>query len=83
LYRVDGARAAGLGVSGITEVGPDRVDVRAPTAGAHSLPVNWTRYWSVARGDACVSEGDDGETVIEALRPGPIELVITLGGDRC
>ena len=81
LYRVDGG--PGLAGSGVDSVGPDEVDLRADGAETDSIPVNWSRYWSVHRGDACVSEGDDGETLVEARSPGPIELRAELSGDRC
>jgi hypothetical protein len=81
LYRV--RDPTGLAESDVESVGPDRVDLRLDHASSESLPVNWSRYWSVTSGDACVSEGDDGETVVEAASPGPIELRATLSGDRC
>jgi hypothetical protein len=81
LYRVRGA--PGLAGSGVVSTGPDRVDLDLDHASSESLPVNWSRYWGVASGDACVREGDDGETVIEARSAGPVELRASLDGDRC
>jgi hypothetical protein len=83
LYRVAGSDAWDLGARGVVSTGADHVVVDLPSVGSESVPVNWTRYWDVAAGDACVSEGADGETVVEAREPGRIELVITPGGDRC
>jgi hypothetical protein len=81
LYRVDGG--PGLAGDGIDSVGPDEVDLSLDGARTETIPVNWSRYWSVNSGDACVSEGDDGETVVEARSPGPVELRASLDGDRC
>jgi hypothetical protein len=83
LYRVDGAQAWDLASRGIASLGPDRVTVEAARSGPLTLPVNWTRYWGVASGDACVEEGADGETVLEAGGPGTVELGVSAGGDRC
>ena len=82
LYRVDGDGPS-LAGSGIDSVGPDEVDLTVDRALTETVPVNWSRYWSVDRGDACVREGDDGETVVEARSPGPIELRASLSGDQC
>jgi hypothetical protein len=81
VYRVDGDD--GLAASGIKSVGPDRVDLDVDEAGAKTVPVNWSRYWRVDSGDACVSEGDDGETEVDARAAGPVVLRATLTGDRC
>jgi hypothetical protein len=81
VYRVqDGPGLAG---AGIDLIGPDRVDLSLDRAETESIPVNWSRYWRVASGDACVSEGPDGETAVEARAPGPIELRAGLSGGRC
>jgi hypothetical protein len=81
LYRVE--RASGLAQAGVEAVGPDEVVVDAHRAGEIRLPINWTRYWNVSRGDACASEGEEGETVLDARRPGPVELGVSLDGDHC
>jgi hypothetical protein len=82
LYRVDGAEAWDLAGRGVESVGPDRVAVEIPRSGSLTLPVNWMRYWE-AHGDACVEEGAEGETVLEARAPGTVELGVSPGGDRC
>jgi hypothetical protein len=81
LYRVD--LADGLARAGVESVGPDRVELTATRRGPISLPVNWTPYWSVTAGNACVSKGDDGEIDVDAESAGPIELRATIGGGRC
>jgi hypothetical protein len=81
VYRV--RDAPGLAGSGVVATGPDRVDLHLDHASSESLPVNWSRYWGVASGHACVSEGEDGQTVVEANAPGPIELRASVSGDRC
>jgi hypothetical protein len=81
LYRVDGG--PGLAGGGVDSLGPDEVDLSLDGARTETIPVNWSRYWSVNRGDACVSESDGGETVVEARSAGPIELRADISGDRC
>ncbi|MFL5870314.1 MAG: hypothetical protein ACJ75R_04480 [Solirubrobacterales bacterium] len=81
LYRVD--RPDGLAEAGIDFVGPDVARLTTRRPGELTLPLNWTRYWSVESGDACVSEGDDGLTALDVRRPGPVELRVKLGGDHC
>ena len=81
LYRVD--RAHGLARAGVEAVGPDEVAVDAHRAGEIALPINWTRYWNVGLGEACVSEGDEGETVLDVRRPGRVELGVSLRRDHC
>jgi hypothetical protein len=81
LYRVDGGPS--LAGDGVDSVGPDEVDLTLDRAQTETIPVNWSRYWRVEAGDACVSEGDDGETVVEARSPGPVEVRASLSGDRC
>lgn len=73
----------GLGASGITELAADRVVVEADEPGVRSLPVNWTRFWRVRDGDACVREGDDGMVELEVRAAGRVELETSLGGDSC
>jgi hypothetical protein len=81
LYRV--VAGDGLDAAGIDSVGPDRVTLSAREPGPVSLPVNWTTYWGVAHGDACVSEGDDDRTVVEVGAPGAVELRAQLGEGHC
>jgi hypothetical protein len=81
LYRVD--LAEGLAEAGVDSVGPDEATVTASHAGQISVPLNWTRYWNVASGDACVSEGDDGQTVLDARRPGAVRLTVSPTPDHC
>ena len=81
LYAVMGA--GGLLASGIEKLGVDRIEVDAAEAGARTLPVNWTRFWRVDAGAACVRESADGLLELDVAEPGPIEIAATVGGDAC
>ena len=78
LYRVDGAiprrRRA---------VGPDWFEVDAREPGEHPVGIEFTRWWRVVEGDACVEEGEDGETVVDAIAPGRIRVEARLSGGSC
>lgn len=81
LYRVAGSGGWGLEGLGVRAVGPASFSVD-PSAGPTSI--RWTPLWSVTAGAGCVSEGDDGETVVRA-RPasGPLTVEAKIGGDSC
>jgi hypothetical protein len=81
LYRVVDGR--GLSGSGIEELGVDRIAVDATETGSRTLPVNWTRFWHVDEGAACVRESDDGRIELDVREPGRIEIAASIGGDVC
>ena len=78
LYRVDGAVPVGA-----SAVGPDWFEVDARQPGEHPVGIEFTRWWRVVEGDACVEEGEDGETVVEARAPGRIRVEARLSGGSC
>ncbi|HEX2128633.1 MAG TPA: hypothetical protein VHF58_05400 [Solirubrobacterales bacterium] len=80
LYRVAGA---GISASGIDGLAVDRIVLDRPEPGTRTLPVNWTRYWGVEAGTACVRESDDGRIELEVRGPGRVEIATRLGGDSC
>jgi hypothetical protein len=82
LYRVEGSQGFGLQGLGVEAAGPDGFTLDAPAAGRYPTSVNWSRYWRVTDGDACVEE-DDGKTVVEVAAPGTIEVGLGLSGGRC
>jgi hypothetical protein len=78
LYRVDGAVPVGAAA-----VGPDSFEVDARQPGEHPVGIEFTRWWRVVEGDACVEEGEDGETVVEVRAPGRIRVEARLSGGSC
>jgi hypothetical protein len=81
LYRVRGG--GGLAKAGVRLEGPGGFTIDRPRAGAEALPLNWNRYWSIADGVACLREGDDGETVVEARGRAPVAVETRIGGSSC
>ena len=81
LFRVEPQN--GLRNAGIEELGVDRIVVEAPEAGTRTLPVNWTRFWRVEQGSACVRESGDERLELEVREPGRIEIAASVGGDSC
>ena len=77
------ASEGGLPESGIDELGVDRVVLDRPGLGTRTLPINWTRFWRVEEGAACVREAGDGRLDLDVLEPGRIELAVGLAGDSC
>jgi hypothetical protein len=81
LYSV--TSADGLPESGIDELGVDRVVLDGPGLGTRTLPVNWTRWWRVEEGSACLRESEDGRLEVDVLDFGRVEIAASLGGDSC
>ncbi len=83
LYRVRGssglvARAGEFpGPAGrrdrLTAVGPAAFTLSARDSGPFLVRVHWTPYWTVTRGDACVSSDGDW-TAVNVRRPGIVEV---------
>jgi hypothetical protein len=68
---------------GVSALGYDWFEVSARRAGPTTVRIRHTPYWTVTRGDACVYEGDDGWTVIDAKAPGTIRVEARLFGEEC
>ncbi|HLM32346.1 MAG TPA: hypothetical protein VK326_11860, partial [Solirubrobacterales bacterium] len=81
LYRVRGG--GGLEATGVRLEAMGSFRIARPRAGAEALPLNWNRYWSVAEGMACLREGEDGETVVEARGRAPVAVETRIGGSSC
>jgi hypothetical protein len=83
LYRVEGAQEWGLGALGVEDGGPDGFAVHAGEPGTYPTSINWSHYWSVTAGDACLVD-DDGKTVVESHAPDQrIEVGLGLSGSEC
>jgi hypothetical protein len=83
LWQVDGTPGLVNGTGHVTRLGPDAVTLTTSGPGPLTLRVRWTRYWSVASGNACIKAGPGGWTTVSARGPGAVELHTTfdpLGG---
>ena len=78
LFRVEMPAAVGAAA-----VGTDWFEIDARRPGDHRLAIEFTPWWRVVEGSACVREADDGSTVVEAAAPGRVRVEARLGGDSC
>jgi hypothetical protein len=78
LYRVDRRSPTGTAAAGTDwfEIDPSRT-------GEYRVGIEYTRWWRMVEGSGCVSEAEDGATVVEARAPGPIRVEARLDGDSC
>ena len=85
LYRVDDADSTGLSALGVSAIEIGGFTVEAPRPGVHPSSIEWSPYWSVTGGDACVVELDDGTTAVETVKANQVVTVEQrmLGGDDC
>ncbi|HEY8000452.1 MAG: hypothetical protein ACHQJ5_07455 [Vicinamibacteria bacterium] len=83
LYRVDGARAWGLEGLDVTVQGPEAFTVDAGELGPYPTSINWSRYWRVTEGNACVVDDDGKTTVVSKALQQRIEVGVGLIGDSC
>jgi hypothetical protein len=58
----------------LVALGHDSATLQARGAGGFLLRVHFTRFWTVARGQACVEPAPGGWTAIEARAPGTVQL---------
>jgi len=59
----------------LTALGHDSFTLRFATAGRALVRLHFTRYWTVARGHACVASAPGGWTSVSATRPGAVRVV--------
>jgi hypothetical protein len=74
VFRVAGATPLASGPGRLTELGHDTFALQAARAGTFLVREHFSRYWTVAAGDACVARGPEGFTTVRARAPGRIEL---------
>jgi hypothetical protein len=85
--------ASGAGAR-VTAAGSDALTLSVDRPGTVRLRVNWTPYWTVAAGDACVAPlavpGGEDQTELRVSAPGEVRLVTSLSlgpigssGPRC
>ncbi len=81
LWRVRGAAplVSGDAHATLVDLGISSFRLHAPRAGESVVRVHWTRFWSVASGDACVWPTSDGWTVVYSASPGDVLVTAQLG----
>jgi hypothetical protein len=83
LYRVSDPLPPVSDGGSVTSLGPDRFEIDVPRAGRYRVAIEFTGLWSVDGGEACVAEGEEGLTEVEASRAGLITIEARLGGGSC
>jgi hypothetical protein len=68
----------GPGRARVETIEHERVVARFARAGTYHLRVRHTPYWSVATGDACVEQREDGTTAVTVREPGRVELAFAV-----
>lgn len=68
----------GPGSTRVEALDHDRIVARFARAGTYHLRIRHTPYWSVATGDACVEQREDGTTAVTVRRPGRVELAFAV-----
>jgi hypothetical protein len=79
VYEVAGDPAIVSGPARLTVMAGDHVDLDATAAGTSVVRVRWAAHWTVVSGAARLAPAPGGWTTVQALRPGPIALRISLG----
>jgi hypothetical protein len=74
VYRLRGAAPLASGPGRLIALTPNSFSLAASRAGTFDVRVRWTRYWTVARGAACLRPGPDGFTRVAAKRPGRVRV---------
>jgi hypothetical protein len=64
----------GPGAATVTLLGPRTIRARIGRPGRYLLRVQFTPYWSIPRGSACVSEASSHLTELTVRKSGVLEL---------
>jgi hypothetical protein len=91
IYAVRGATPLASGPGVLSGLGYDWFTLRARAAGTFVVRVHYTRYWTLARGAACVSAAPGGWTAVRVGGPGTVSVAarfslgraLGLGSSRC
>lgn len=78
LWSVRGSPGLVSGPAALTGLAPDHVDLLAAAAGAVTVRIRYTSYWTLPPGAGCVAPDPAGWTVVQVARPGPIDLAADL-----
>jgi hypothetical protein len=74
IYAVRDATPLVSGPGALSALGHDSFTLRARAAGAFVVRVHYTRYWTVARGAACVGAAPGGWTAVRVAGPGLVRV---------
>ncbi len=66
----------------LTALGHSSFTMRFASAGRTLVRLHYTRYWTVARGDACVAATPGGWTAVSARKPGVVRVVASFSLGR-
>ncbi len=66
----------------LTSLGHSSFTMRFTSAGRTLVRLHYTRYWTVARGDACVASAPGGWTAVSARKPGIVRVVASFSLGR-
>ena len=72
IYAVRAPAPLASGPGRLTSLGHESFALQATSPGSFLVRVHFTRYWTIARGDGCVSRAAGGWTRVRARAPGPL-----------
>ncbi|MEA2334534.1 MAG: hypothetical protein QOG40_1024 [Solirubrobacteraceae bacterium] len=72
IYAVRAPTPLASGPGRLTSLGHESFALSATSPGSFLVRVHFTRYWTIARGDGCVSRTAGGWTRVLARAPGPL-----------
>jgi hypothetical protein len=72
IYAVRAPTPLASGPGRLTSLGHESFALLARAPGSFLVRLHFTRYWTIARGDGCVSRAAGGWTRIRARAPGPL-----------
>ena len=72
IYAVDAPAPLASGPARLTSLGHESFALQATSPGSILVRVHFTRYWTIARGDGCVSRAAGGWTRVRARARGPL-----------
>jgi hypothetical protein len=89
VYRVQNPAPLAIGGK-MVKLTPEGFVVDASSPGTMLVRVHWTAYWSIERGNGCVSQAPGGYTMIDAATPGRFRVGVDFAplraidaGPRC
>ena len=75
VFRVLEATPLVSGPGRLTSLGSDSFALRATSPGSFLVRVHFTRFWTLTRGDGCVSSSPSGWTSVMVRAPGTVDVL--------